>query len=54
MEIANNAFNYSVLGVEGFEILKRVVDRADCFSFRYSNLDEAITVFEQLETPREV
>lgn len=54
MEIANNAFNYSVLGVEGFEILKKVVDRADCYSFKYSNLDEAIAVFEQLEAPREV
>ncbi len=54
MEIANNAFNYSVLGVEGFDILKKVVDRADCFSFKYSNLDEAIAVFEQLEAPREV
>jgi hypothetical protein len=54
MEIANNAFNYSVLGVEGFEIVKSVVDRADCFSFRYSNLDEAIAVFDQLEAPREV
>jgi HprK-related kinase A len=54
MEIANNAFNYSVLGAEGFDILKKVVDRADCYSFKYSNLDEAIAVFEQLEAPREV
>ncbi len=54
MEIANNAFNYSILGVEGFDVLKKVVDRADCFSFKYSNLDEAIAVFEQLEAPREV
>jgi HprK-related kinase A len=54
MEIANNAFNYSVLGEEGFDILKKVVDRADCYSFKYSNLDEAIAVFEQLEAPREV
>lgn len=54
MEIANNAFNYSVLGVVGFEVLKKVVDRADCFSFKYSNLDEAIAVFDQLEAPREV
>jgi HprK-related kinase A len=54
MEIANNAFNYSVLGVEGFDILKKVVDRADCYSFKYSNLDEAIAVFEELEAPREV
>ena len=54
MEVANNAFNYSVLGVDGFEILKKVVDRADCYSFKYSNLDEAIAVFNQLEAPREV
>jgi HprK-related kinase A len=54
MEIANNAFNYSMLGVEGFDILKKVVDRADCYSFKYSNLDEAIAVFKQLEAPREV
>ena len=54
MEIANNAFNYSVLGVDGFDILTKVVDRADCYSFKYSNLDEAIAVFEQLETPREI
>ena len=53
MEIANNAFNYSVLGVEGFDLLIKVVDRADCFSFKYSNLDEAIAVFEQLEAPCE-
>lgn len=53
MEIANNAFNYSALGVDGFEILKKVVDRADCFSFKYSNLDEAIAVFDQLEPPHE-
>lgn len=54
MEIANNAFNYSVLGVDGFEVLKKVVDRADCFSFKYSSLDEAIAVFDQLEPPREI
>lgn len=54
MEIANNTFNYSVLGVEGFEVLKKVVDRADCFSFKYSNLDEAIAVFDLLEPPREI
>nr|WP_305888565.1 HprK-related kinase A [Methylomonas sp. SURF-2] len=53
MEVANNAFNYSALGVKGFEVLKQVVDRADCFSFKYSNLDEAIVVFSQLEPPHE-
>lgn len=54
METAYNAFNYSILGVDGFEVLKKVVDRADCFSFKYSNLDEAIAVFDQLEASREI
>lgn len=54
MEIASNAFNYSVLGVDGFDVLKKVVDRGDCFSFKYSNLDEAIDVFNQLEPPHEI
>lgn len=54
MEIANNAFNYSTLGVVGFEVLKNVVDRAACFSFKYSRLDEAIEVFANLPLPHEI
>lgn len=54
MEIANNAFNYSLLGVDGFDVLKKVVDRADCFDFKYSNLDEAIAVFNQFEPSHEI
>lgn len=54
MEIANNAFNYSALGETGFEVLKNVVDRADCFDFKYSLLDEAIDVFADLSSIHEV
>ena len=54
MEIANNAFNYSMLGVAGFDVLKNVVDRADCFDFKYSRLDEAIEVFANLSVLHEI
>lgn len=54
MEMANNAFNYSVLGAIGFDVLKNVVDRAVCFDFKYSQLDEAIDVFANLPKFHEV
>lgn len=54
MEIANNAFNYSTLGTVGFDVLKNVVDRAGCFSFKYSQLDEAIEVFANLPVSHEI
>ena len=50
MALADNAFNYSHLGNVAFDILKQVVDRAACHSFTYSQLDEAIAVFNHLET----
>ncbi|MBD9357767.1 HprK-related kinase A [Methylomonas albis] len=49
MALADNAFNYSHLGTVAFDILKQVVDRAACHGFTYSQLDEAIAVFNRLE-----
>jgi HprK-related kinase A len=49
MALADNAFNYSHLGSLAFDILKQVVDRAACHGFTYSQLDEAIAVFNRLE-----
>jgi hypothetical protein len=45
MKIAHNAFNYGMLGADGFKSLTQVVDECDCFELTYSNLDEAITLF---------
>lgn len=53
MEIAGNTFNYSTLGETGFDVLKNVVDRAECFNFKYSALDEAIEVFANLPIAHE-
>lgn len=52
MEAANNAFNYSVLGKQGFETLSTVIDRCDCYDFRYSRLEEAIALFNALKWPK--
>ena len=51
MDVAENSFNYSRLGVHGFNVLKNVIDKADCYQFRYSQLDEAIKIFSELEQP---
>ena len=52
MEAATNAFNYSLLGTPGFETLASLIDRCDTYDFRYGHLEEAIALFNALETPR--
>ncbi len=48
MQLAENAFNYDIFGSEGFDMLADLVDRSDCFTFEYSNLQEAIELFARL------
>ncbi|MFT4173714.1 MAG: HprK-related kinase A [Rhodocyclaceae bacterium] len=48
IELADNAFNYSVLGESGFDTLTRVIDQAECLSFTYDKLDDAVATFERL------
>ncbi len=50
MRVADNAFNYAQLGVEGFNALAGVVGASDCYDLHYSSLDEAIAAFEQLSS----
>jgi HprK-related kinase A len=52
MQLADNAFNFSLLGAAGFEALGDLIDRSDAFTFRYSVLDEATAIFAGL-TPRQ-
>jgi len=51
MRVADNAFNYSLLGIKGFETLAGLIDRCRCYDFTYSNLDEAVAVFAALKQP---
>lgn len=48
IKIAENAFNYSMLGVRGFETVSQLIDRCDCYDFSYSDLGEAIGLFRDL------
>ena len=48
MLLAEQAFNYDIHGVDGFEATADLVDRAGCWAFTYSRLDDAIAVFDQL------
>jgi HprK-related kinase A len=49
--VVENSFNYSHMGASGFRTLANVVERCASFDFRYSDLDEAIAVFDALERP---
>jgi len=42
MRTADNAFNYSVLGRQGFELLADLIDRCDCFELRFDDLEQAV------------
>lgn len=46
--LAENAFNYSVLRREGFDLLGGVIDSSQCYHFTYSDLDEAVETFDAL------
>jgi HprK-related kinase A len=48
MSLVENAFNYDLFGLPGFELLRSVVDRSQCFAFEYSHLPDAIALFSRL------
>lgn len=51
MRVADNAFNYSLLGVKGFETMAGLIEASLCYDFTYSVLDEAIETFAALKPP---
>lgn len=46
--LAQNAFNYSHLGADGFRVAAGLIDQVACYDFRYSALPEAIAAFDAL------
>jgi len=50
LELGRNSFNYSLLGLAGFELLADVISASDCYDFTYSRLEDAVAVFDQLAT----
>ena len=53
LELAQNAFNYAVLGAAGFQALGDVVDQSNCYDFVYSRLDDALRTFDALAESRQ-
>jgi hypothetical protein len=48
MFLAQNAFNYSHLGADGFRVGTALIEQAECYDFRYSRLNEAVAAFDRL------
>ena len=48
MDLAKNAFNYSLLGARGFDMLADTVSQVRSYRYTYSALDDAMAVFDQL------
>lgn len=48
LKIAENSFNYNILGVHGFNSAGQLCDTCDCYEFRYSRLDDAVALFTEL------
>jgi len=48
IKLANNSFNYQLLGLRGFQSVSRLVRDCDCYVLSYSNLDEAIVALNYL------
>ncbi len=53
--LARQAFNFHLLGEQGFSLLSDVVSDVQCYDFQYSDLDEAVEMFDgmALETVTE-
>lgn len=52
IELGRNAFNYSIHGRLGFDLLASLVDDCGCYTFTYSSLGDARRVFESLRPDR--
>ncbi len=50
MQLAEQSFNYSLLGERGFDILSRLIESCDCYSLSYGTLDESIAQIERVIT----
>lgn len=48
IKTAEQAFNYSLLGQEGFDLMSRLIERSQCYDLAYSDLDEAIATIDTL------
>ena len=48
LKLAENSFNYNILGVQAFNSVGQLCDTSDCYDFKYSCINEAVTLFTEL------
>ena len=48
MKLSHNAFNYELQRRQAFETVAHIVRECDCHLFKYSNLDDAIALFDEM------
>ena len=48
LHLASHAFNYSLLGSLGFQLVGNLMDACDCWDFEYSRLPDALATFREL------
>lgn len=48
LKIATHAFNYEVMGMRGFELVRDIVNSCPCFNLTYSDLDQVIERLDAL------
>lgn len=53
VDIARNAFNFMLHGEAGFNRLAAMIENCDCHDFRYSDLNEAMAVFDAMAAATE-
>jgi len=47
LKISTNSFNYTMLGIDGFRTVARLVDQSSCYSFVYGDLEESVAAFHR-------
>ena len=52
MLVAEQSFNYDVLGRRGFDAVTGLVEACGCFELEYSRLDDAVGIFDRLAEAR--
>ena len=48
MQLIDNAFNFNVHARRAFDLLSATIDKADCYTFSYSSLDDAVASLDSL------
>ncbi len=52
MSLIENAFNFNILGHQGFEMISDLVDSLECHDFTYPDLQQALDGIEQITSAK--